>query len=266
MLSRLQRGATRCSSAGALLRLVCIRLAISLLPAAAINTRPPSAACKQLPSPSCPPPPAPGMALQLRFFTANSFALLFALLWLFLAALSAFCYFVSTFVNSPQGATAAGFGVFLVRICGPRGRLTVAAAVVVGGSAKPAPAAVCAGTLPAQSLLPPTCLAAPRCPALPAPTSPPPRLRLAPAHTSGGLGLPGVSHPRHPLHAIPVPRPRPPGARRRAGRLLAVCLPPLESPGQSSARPGGGNNVTRVTRAAVGRAVRLLRRPLRNPG
>ena len=55
-----------------------------------------------------------GMLLQFRFFLANDFSLLFALFWLFLAAISGFVYFVSAFVHRPQAAVYVGFLVFLV--------------------------------------------------------------------------------------------------------------------------------------------------------
>ena len=55
------------------------------------------------------------MILQFRFFLANDFSLLFALFWLFLAAISGFTYFVTAFINKPQTAVYVGFIVFLVR-------------------------------------------------------------------------------------------------------------------------------------------------------
>ncbi|KIZ04840.1 hypothetical protein MNEG_3122 [Monoraphidium neglectum] len=55
-----------------------------------------------------------GMILQFRFFLANDFGLLFALFWLFLAAISGFTYFVTAFISKPQTAVYAGFIVFLV--------------------------------------------------------------------------------------------------------------------------------------------------------
>ena len=55
-----------------------------------------------------------GMAVRFRFFLANDFSLLFALFWLFLAAISGFVYFVSAFVRRPQTAVYVGFLVFLV--------------------------------------------------------------------------------------------------------------------------------------------------------
>ena len=54
------------------------------------------------------------MALRFRFFLVNDFSLLFALFWLFLAAISAFTYFVTAFINKPQTAVYVGFVVFLV--------------------------------------------------------------------------------------------------------------------------------------------------------
>ncbi|KAI8472921.1 MAG: hypothetical protein J3K34DRAFT_383970 [Monoraphidium minutum] len=54
-----------------------------------------------------------GMILQFRFFLANDFGLLFALFWLFLAAISGFTYFVTAFIQKPQTAVYAGFVVFL---------------------------------------------------------------------------------------------------------------------------------------------------------
>ncbi|GBF93217.1 ABC transporter A family member [Raphidocelis subcapitata] len=54
-----------------------------------------------------------GMALRFRFFLANDFSLLFALFWLFLAAISGFTYFVTAFINKPQTAVYVGFIVFL---------------------------------------------------------------------------------------------------------------------------------------------------------
>jgi len=54
------------------------------------------------------------MALQFRFFLANDFALLFALFWLFLAAITGFVYFMTAFVKKPQTAVYCGFIVFLV--------------------------------------------------------------------------------------------------------------------------------------------------------
>ena len=77
--------------------------------------RPPPLTPRPRPAAAPPRPIPPGLALQLRFFTANGFGLLFALLWLFLGALSAFCYLLSTFVSTPQAAVSAAFVVFLVR-------------------------------------------------------------------------------------------------------------------------------------------------------
>jgi hypothetical protein len=68
-----------------------------------------------------------GMALRFRFFLANDFSLLFALFWLFLAAISGFVYFVTAFVAKPQTAVYVGFIVFLVR----PGARAVAVAVVL---------------------------------------------------------------------------------------------------------------------------------------
>jgi hypothetical protein len=61
------------------------------------------------------------MILQFRFFLANDFGLLFALFWLFLAAISGFTYFVTAFISKPQTAVYAGFIVFLVGAHGVRG-------------------------------------------------------------------------------------------------------------------------------------------------
>jgi hypothetical protein len=55
------------------------------------------------------------MILRFRFFLVNDFGLLFALFWLFLAAISGFTYFVTAFIGKPQAAVYAGFIVFLVR-------------------------------------------------------------------------------------------------------------------------------------------------------
>ncbi|KAI8468323.1 MAG: hypothetical protein J3K34DRAFT_523031 [Monoraphidium minutum] len=54
-----------------------------------------------------------GMILRFRFFLVNDFGLLFALFWLFLAAISGFTYFVTAFIGKPQTAVYAGFIVFL---------------------------------------------------------------------------------------------------------------------------------------------------------
>ena len=74
-----------------------------------------SRASRQSPTPSpLPSLPHAGMILRFRFFLANDFQLLFALFWLFLAAISGFVYFVSAFVRKPQTAVYVGFLVFLV--------------------------------------------------------------------------------------------------------------------------------------------------------
>lgn len=91
--------------------------------------------CQAQRTPLCAPPrhPCPGMVLRFRFFLANDFRLLFALFWLFLAAISGFIYFVSAFVRKPQAAVYVGFLVFLVSrgtwrlsACAPRAGRTSA--------------------------------------------------------------------------------------------------------------------------------------------
>lgn len=54
------------------------------------------------------------MILQFRFFLVNAFSLLFIHFWLFQISMTAFSYFVSSFMHKSQTAVYVGFIVFLV--------------------------------------------------------------------------------------------------------------------------------------------------------
>jgi hypothetical protein len=124
------------------------------------------------------------MALRFRFFLANDFSLLFALFWLFLAAITGFVYFVTAFVAKPQTAVYVGFLVFLVS----RGRRPQRP-----GAAGEAPVEGCSQRSP-ESVRPDRELA-------PFASATPQVHPLAQTPQPGWLDVPGHCDVRHALHA-----------------------------------------------------------------